>query len=249
MKNLFVYELRKFFRQKSLYILLSSMIAFGMFIMMILNSVASADDLGQMGFGVLPINAITTFQVVLFLGIFSAIYVTGDFLGARTIKNVYARGYTRVHVGIVKFCFLAMTAVAFCLVALAVNFLFVPSQAIKETSGKITGLIALQILSVIAYAALFFCLSSACGKASIALCIAIPYMYVVVQPLAELLLYDKKNLKFIIDIINFLPMGLPEMLSDAALAPWKIALATGLAVAYTGIFVFLGLLALSKREV
>ena len=74
MKNLFVYELRKFFRQKSLYILLSSMIAFGMFIMMILNSVASADDLGQMGFGVLPINAITTFQVVLFLGIFSAIY-------------------------------------------------------------------------------------------------------------------------------------------------------------------------------
>ena len=63
------------------------------------------------------------------------------------------------------------------------------------------------------------------------------------------MLYDKKNLKFIIDIINFLPMGLPEMLSDAALAPWKIALATGLAVAYTGIFVFLGLLALSKREV
>ena len=44
-------------------------------------------------------------------------------------------------------------------------------------------------------------------------------------------------------------MGLPEMLSDAALAPWKIALATGLAVAYTGIFVFLGLLAHSKREV
>ena len=62
MKNLFVYELRKFFRQKSLYILLSSMTAFGMFVMMILNSVASADDLGQMGFGVLPINAITTFQ-------------------------------------------------------------------------------------------------------------------------------------------------------------------------------------------
>ena len=154
-----------------------------------------------------------------------------------------------MQVGIVKFCFLAFAAVLFCFVALAVNFLFVPSQAIKETSGKITGLIALQILLVIAYTALFFCLSSACGKASIALCIAIPYMYVVVQPLAELLLYDKKNLKFIIDIINFLPMGLPEMLSDAALAPWKIAFATGLAVAYTGIFVFLGLLAHSKREV
>ncbi len=248
MKNLFSYELSKFFRQKSLYILFAAMIAFGAILTMLINAVESAsDELGQMGFGVLPISTITTFQVVLFLGIFSAIYVTGDFT-SHVIKNVYARGYTRVQVGLVKFCFLAMTAVAFCLVALAVNFLSAPSRAIEETSGKSLGLIALQVLSVVSYAALYYCLASVCGKGAIAVCIAIPYIYVVVQPLAELLLYDKKNLKFIIDIINFLPMGLPEMLSDAALASWKIALAAALSCAYTAGFVTLGLLAVRKKE-
>ena len=113
MKNLFSYELSKFFRQKSLYILFAAMIAFGAILTALINAIESAsDELGQMGFGVAPISTITTFQVVLFLGIFSAIYVNGDFT-SHVIKNVYARGYTRVQVGIVKFCFLAMTAVAF----------------------------------------------------------------------------------------------------------------------------------------
>ncbi len=249
MKNLFLYELRKFFRQKSLYILIAAMIAFGAFMMLLLKSVSSADDeLDQIGFDTSPLRAITTFQVSLFLGIFSAIYVTGDFLGTRTIKNVYARGYTRMQVGLIKFCFLAFTAVLFCIIALAENFSFASALAIKEASGKTAGLIALQILSVISYAALYFCLSSACGKAALALCIAIPYIYVVVQPIAELLLFDKKNLKFIIDIIDFLPMGLASMLSDASLVSWKIALAAALSVAYTVVFVFLGLLAFNRKE-
>lgn len=249
MKNLFLYELRKFFRQKSLYILIAAMIAFGAFVMIILKSVSSEDgEFEQIGFDTSPLRAITTFQVSLFLGIFSAIYVTGDFLGTRTIKNVYARGYTRVQVGLIKFCFLAFTTVLFCLIALAVNFLFVPAQAIKEASGKTAGFIALQILSLIAYAAFYFCLSSACGKASLALCIAIPYLYMFIGPLVQLLLYDGKNLKYIIDIIDFLPMGLPSMLSDASLVSWKIALAAALSVAYTVVFVFLGLLAFNRKE-
>ena len=248
MKNLFSYELSKFFRQKSLYILFAAMIAFGAILTALINAIESAsDELGQMGFGVAPISTITTFQVVLFLGIFSAIYVNGDFT-SHVIKNVYARGYTRVQVGLIKFCFLAFTTVLFCLIALAVNVLFVPAQAIKEASGKTVGFIALQILSLIAYAAFYFCLSSACGKASLALCIAIPYLYMFIGPLVQLLLYDGKNLKYIIDIIDFLPMGLPSMLSDASLVSWKIALAAALSVAYTVVFVFLGLLAFNRKE-
>ena len=248
MSNLFEYELSKFFKQKSLYIILASMCAFGLCIVLMLKLVGDASGEAEMlGFGISLRATISNFQVALFLGIFAAIYIQSDY-SSHVVKNVYARGYTRVQFSVVKLCFLLLTTLAFCVVALLINFALSYESVSKELNSETLTAIALQILSMAAYSALFFWLSNLCGKGALAVCIALPYVFLVLGPIVSMIAEVNKNIKPLGEIIYFLPMGLPGLLSGNGLPVWKTALAGGLAAAYLCAFSALGIIASRKRE-
>ncbi|MCL2783319.1 MAG: ABC transporter permease [Propionibacteriaceae bacterium] len=97
--------------------------------------------------------------IVLLAGIFSAIFITAEFSDG-TIKNTLSRGAERISVFASKFVtctvaslFIFITSIAALLVAGSIVWGFDPQGA--ATAGGFAGMIALQALLMVGFAALF----------------------------------------------------------------------------------------------
>lgn len=196
MGKLMNFEFRKLFTSKYFYILLG--IALGFILIVNLGQFAINSYAGGIASGLL--NAYTTTKGALatsfttILGIFVAIFATADFSND-TIKNIISKGYNKTKVYFSKYLvsliatFMMMFGaylVAFAFGALAFGF----TTTIDES---IVAVFIGQILSMIAYHAIYFALSYSLRKsgAAIALCIIGPLTIRIILGLLDMLFVDK----------------------------------------------------------
>ncbi|MGN0328849.1 MAG: ABC transporter permease [Lachnospira sp.] len=197
MNKLINFELRKLRKTKSFYncIIIASVLA--VLNALILKSVSDTT-------GVLydaasySLKFTNNAMLTLIIGIFTAIFVTEDFSGG-TIKNIYAKGYSRNVVYMSKYIVSTVSALIIVITSLLMC-VFVSNALFKgeavENSTFASSLL-LQMLLIVAYNSLYFLISIIVGKlgSSIALIIVGPSMVSLVLTLADSFL-NIQNVKF-----------------------------------------------------
>ena len=126
MKNLLKFEFHKLFRQKSFYICTAIMFAFSFLAALILEFLVSNSPVDMSELIIKPAscwaNLLTTIDnsnFILISSIFIAIFVCEDF-SSGTIKNIYARGFSKTQVFISKLIVVVVAA----LIMFGLNLLF-----------------------------------------------------------------------------------------------------------------------------
>lgn len=149
MKNLLKLEFRKMRKQKSFYI--CTLVMIGLLFLSVLtanalltgNHAALAGTFAASGMDT-AINAVNNSSFLMIAGIFVAIFVCDDY-EQQTIKNIYARGYSRKQVYLSKLLAVWIgTTVMFVIVLL---FAFICGTAYFGT-GAFAGLRVIRILAV-----------------------------------------------------------------------------------------------------
>lgn len=196
MNKLIKFEFRKLCKTKSFYncIIISSVLA--VLNALILKSVS--DTTGELYDAASYILKFTNnAMLLLIIGIFTAIFVTEDF-SSGTIKNIYAKGYSRNVVYMSKY--IASTVSALIIVGTSLLTCIIVSNGLfkgetVENSTFLSSLL-LQILLIIAYNSLYFVISIIVGKlgSSIAFIIVGPSMVSLMLTLADSFL-NIKNVK------------------------------------------------------
>lgn len=164
MNKLINFELRKLRKTKSFYncIIISSVLA--VLNALILKSVSDAT--GELYDAASYIIKFTNNgMLTLIIGIFTAIFVTEDFFGG-TIKNIYAKGYSRNVVYLSKYIVSIISSLIFIGTSLLTcviisNALF---TGVAVENKTYLSSILLQILLIIAYNSLYFVISIIVGK-------------------------------------------------------------------------------------
>ncbi|MCM1368170.1 MAG: ABC transporter permease [Roseburia sp.] len=175
MINLLKFEFRKLFRQKSFYVCGAVMLAMSLIGLMISKALAQNEQLEI----AMPtamsslLTAVSSSNFTMVSGIFVALFVCADY-DQQTIKNVYARGFSR---NTVYFAKLVASVVA-VLVMFAATLLFtyaVGGAMFDGTaeSGNYAALIAGQLLYCIAYAAFVFAVGIAVKRVGVSIALAI----------------------------------------------------------------------------
>lgn len=181
MKNLLKLEFRKLRKQKSFYICMVVMIGLLLLSVLTVNAL-SEDDLeisGQFGSSVIDVmvNAVNNSSFILIAGIFVVLLVCDDY-EQQTIKNIYAKGYSRKQVYLSKLISVYIAAtIMFIMVmisAFALGSYYFGIGAIDVF--KFICVIAVQYLVCMANVGLSFLLSSLLRKngSSIAATIIVP---------------------------------------------------------------------------
>ena len=136
-------------------------------------------------------------MLTLIIGIFTAIFVTEDF-SCGTIKNIYARGYSRNVVYLSKYIVSTISALIFLGTSLLTCVLISSALFNGPAAYNTTHLnsILLQMLLIIAYNSLFFVISIIIGKlgSSIAFIIVGPSMISLMLTLVDSFL-NMNNIK------------------------------------------------------
>lgn len=195
MFRLLRFELRKLFRQKSFYIFIAIVLAFG--IISVFTTDFMNKDLGidyeSSGLKDL-MAAVSNNSLAMVLGIFAALFVCEDFAGG-TIRVIVSRGYSRLGVFVSKY--LALIAAAFIMTA--VNWVFayflgngfwgVAEQGLGAEQVK---LLLCQLLLVVAYATVYYAICSAIQKTggAIACCVLLSLLLRMLLVLADKALAD-----------------------------------------------------------
>lgn len=176
MGKLLLFELRKLARQKSLYICF----AVGV-VLLILNAAALAlldnmlqqengefigEVMGAGGFEMQTLfgisgftkNALSNSSFFLLLGVIITLYCCDDFSNG-TIKNIYAKGYSRTNVYFSKYLFsLALSlvlAVLYIILAYIIGAIFAKS----DNSDNLAAIMVCQLVMVAGYHGIFFSVS------------------------------------------------------------------------------------------
>lgn len=196
MNKLVNFELRKLRKTKSFYkcLIISSVLA-------VLNALilkSAADTTGELyAAGSYILKYTSSGMLTLIIGIFTAIFVTEDFSGG-TIKNIYAKGYSRKVVYIAKYIASTISALIFLsttlLTCIIISNALFKGPAIENKTYLSS--ILLQMLLIIAYNSIFFIISITIGKlgSSIAFTIVGPSIVSLMLTLADSFL-NIKNIK------------------------------------------------------
>lgn len=182
MKELLKFEYRKLFKQKSFYVCGILLLLF-VFLSAAVSWLA-ADNAKEIT-APLPTatdmlrTALQGANATLIIGIFVALFVCTDYSDG-TIKNIYAKGYTRTCVYFSKMIAAFSASVVFCVITWCGAF--ISGRCFFETGAGFDlnsiGIFAAQLLSVFGYTALFFALATVIRKTggSIASCIVGPML-------------------------------------------------------------------------
>lgn len=193
MGKLINFEFRKLFSHKSFYICLlvtAGLIVITSLTMKLLAGADYAPDWlnGMSGF-------YTDAMLTLILGIFTAIYVSEDAAGG-TIKNIYARGFSRTQIYFSKYIVSSVSVLIFCAFDLAAEVIcgiVMGGKAGETTSMFIPDLIG-SILMILVINTVFFFISYITGKsgAGIAINIVISQIVGLILPLGDIALKLEK---------------------------------------------------------
>ena len=126
MKNLLKLEFRKLITRKSFYICIAIMVGLLLFSALTTNALIDSEFMDEYDYQLSGINtmieALSTSSFIMIAGIFVALFVCEDYTG-QTVKNIYARGYSRVSVYFSKLITVLISTTVMLIIVDAVAFL------------------------------------------------------------------------------------------------------------------------------
>ena len=165
MRNLLRFEYHKIFRQKSFYVCFG--IVFGMIFLNALLMKSLQDGEADVVFRAAEFceSALSSASFSMILGIFTALFVCDDYSN-NTLKNIYARGYSREKVYVSKY--IASASVSLVMAVLCVAFAFALPIAIGGSEialdSRLIGNLLAQLVVILGYHALYFAVAMFIGK-------------------------------------------------------------------------------------
>lgn len=257
MKRLFLFELQKLKKQKSLYICSAVIVA------MLLLTVL-ADYIMYCTFGIdtsggeptavtSMLKAISASDFTLIASIFIVIYVCADY-SQKTIKNMYSRGFSRTEVFFVKY----IICVAYIIIMYAVSLLFTLAVGsaffgFKTVEGHVFWSLFGQLLVCIAYVSFVFAICNMVKSMgiSLAIVIAAPMALAATMTVIDfvIILRSETFNEDALMVSGFWLDGMLSTLSSATANTVKTVLSNVLPVVYGAGFVTLGYLINRKTEV
>lgn len=250
MQKLIKFEFRKLFRQKSFYICIG--IAIAMLVLSVVILKVLENQLAEIeGMGIIAKNAsdvvltsISNSSFTVILGILVALIVCEDFV-LKTIKNIYARGYSREGVYFSKLISILVATTIMFLCVFAASFVvgIVCFGFTGSFDGKFLACIGAQYVTILAYASLFFMISSLIKKTggAIACNIVGPTVIDLILALLTTALKQGDN-----PLSQFWVGAFVTDLSAATVDVTRMLTCIGLSVLYVVIFVVIGAV-LTKR--
>ena len=201
MIKLLRFEWRKLWQQKSLYICFGVGLLVAM-LFIILGKVLAVRFGVEFGtatgslLGMLPKSGFMSL-----LGVYLALFVCSDF-SQHTIKNIYARGYSRDAVFAAKYLISLGVAVAMAVLYLVFSFLFtlLLGTPVGHLTGEEWGSLALQLWIVVGVHALYFGIAMMVGKTGGSVAINVIGISLVFQIVG--LLLSIMNIDFNVDAYN-----------------------------------------------
>ena len=253
MNKLFKFEWRKLWQQKSMYIVFGIGLI-TITLMMILSKVMSviADEvMPSQNATEYMLSAIAGSSFISLLGIFIAIFVCAD-NHQHTIKNIYARGYSRDAVFFSKYLISLALSFAVVIIYMVYSFLLalVLGMHAATMPAHMWGSLALQFWVVFGLHGLYFGLSMMLGKlgGSIALNIfGVTVVFSLLALLISLIFARVENFNFSINDYQ-LSMIITTLLGKK-LTTAQLVRALVMPLCYSGVFVTGGWLVNRRREV
>ena len=251
MKKMLNFEFKKLIKAKYFYII--ALISFAFVIISGLTSKAINDALVANGETVQPFSAYLFSKgalsgtYTLLVGIFVALFATEDNSNG-TIKNIYAKGYSRTLVYFAKYVVSLLAVIVISLLTVLVAYAY--SNSVWGNALAITDNVAMiifgQLLGICAYHAIFFAISSVFGKvgSAIALNIIGPMAVSLVLGLGDAFI-KSENVKLTSYWLDSLFSNFTSAVSDTKLLPVGIALF----IVYTVAAIVVGLLINRKKEI
>lgn len=252
------FELRKFFRRKSTFILAGVLVVLLLLNLWTYDLLYSVEDLMMpeeeaVLMGIIPalsaqygmLGALTNASFSTVLVVMVALYVCSDHADG-TLKNIIAHGYPRLQVFGAKYlvCLIgAFAAAALCwLVGLGFGGLLWGFGG--EWTGSVWAAFGVQAVSILAYTTLFFLVACVCKNigGSLAVGIVIQMVPTLIFTMLDLFIEHKE-----FQLIDYwIEGGLTVTDATAAADMQRIVIVSAL---YSVLFLGLGLLAVRKREI
>lgn len=205
MKQLLHFEFRKLFRSKAFYVCLSISVAFILITALTMKALEPElkkfDENYQSTYTGLSMlkDVFSNGQIALLGGIMIAILVSEDFT-SDTLKNVYARGYSRQHVFYAKVISVlsAFFIMLFADMILSILFGTLMFDGFGTTGTNYVGAFFGILMTSLAYFTIFFTISYLCRKLSLAitLCIVGPIAISLLLALGDNLVSKLGDFKF-----------------------------------------------------
>ena len=190
MMSLLRFEFCKLRKQKRFYVCTGIMVS--LILLSGVTTKALLGDIPGMTSEELMLNAVGNSSFLLIAGIFAALHICEDY-EQQTIKNIYARGYTRTEVYFSKLIAVWLsTTLMFLMIILTSLILGNIYFTVGSTDvGKLTGVLVVQYLVCMANISMYFALSSAFRKNGSAIAATIVFPMFVNMVLALLDSYLK----------------------------------------------------------
>ena len=263
MNELIRFELRKLFQMKTLYIFAGVIVAFlamnvatYKFTDILIQSDAlqtAGMDLSMLFSGPYDgkkflVSGLLNTEAAISLAVVVSLINCSDF-SSGAIKNIFAKGYTRLEVLFAKITVSMVVALLFTLLCYLFGFFFGSILWQDIGSGWTAGIpviLLVQILLMFAYTSMFCFMASFIKKTAgtLVLSIGIPMSFEIIFMIINLLVNDKG-----FNINNYWIQGNITNLSDAAATDSDIIRGFVVATLYFGIFTVANILISRKREV
>lgn len=243
MTNLLRFEFHKLRKQKRFYICTGVMVS-----LLLLSGVTTKALFGasaSMTVADIMLNAAGNSSFLMIAGIFAALHICEDY-EQQTIKNIYARGYTRNSVYFSKLISAWLSTTCMFLIVMLTSFAFgnIYFTTGSADVGKLTGVLVVQYLVCMANISMFLALSTVFRKngSSIAATIVFPMLVNMVLALLDSYLKLEK-----IHLADYWISSLANGLSTLTMSKGKMVQYSVLAVIYCIIFIAFGRY-FSKKE-
>ena len=251
MKKLIRFEFRKLFRSKYFYVLAGISVLFvlisGLTTKAINDMITASGESGSAYSAYLFTKGALSGTYTILIGIFVALFATEDNSNG-TIKNIYAKGYSRNQVYFSKYIVSLFAVVMISLATVVIAYLY--SNSTWGNTLAITDNVALivfgQLFGICAYHAIFFAISSIFGKigSAIALNIVAPMGVSLVLGMGDAFI-KSENIKLTSYWLDSLFANFTSTVSDTKILPAGIALF----IIYTAAAIALGLFINQKKEI
>lgn len=251
MNKLFQLEWRKLWRQKSLYVCFGvGLLIFSLAIMLekltnvFFDLTASSDATSFM------LLVVTSSGFTSLLGIFLAIFACNDF-NQHTIKNIYARGYSRTAVYFTKYLVSLMVTLAMTVLYMLFAYLFAVCLQfpLGSFSWQVWRALILQIWIMVGSHGLYFGLSMVIGKVGGSVALNIIGIELIFGVLETVLSIIKLKVQIDFSIIDYNLENLMLVVVLPDLSQRVLLRSILLPLVYAGVFVGWGYWANYRRDV